>query len=514
MRQLDHPRVTTRTTSKLAGIGGALLVLAALFVASYYPDQRGILAVLGVVGAAALLFFFIAERRLVAGLPGSRTARYGANAAVMTLAFVGILVILNVLAIRHNARWDLTADRRFTLSDQTLKVLRALEREVVVTAFFSDASEARVRIKRLLDDFSDHSSRVRVSFVDPDRNPALAQQHGIREYGTTVFASGEQTYRITETTEEAATNALVRVTREGQKTICFLSGHGERAVYDSQRRGYSSAGRALEEQGYAVREILLLRETEVPAECAVLVIAGPTKPLLDPERELLGTYLEEGGKALVLVDPQTETGLEPLLEQWGIRLRDDVIIDTMSRLFGGSYTTPIITDYPPHEVTQGFQLATFLAVARSLEESRLPEGASFHPLARTTPQSWGETDLQGDQAAFDPAEDHKGPLTVAALVERTGDDGLPGTQLIVVGDSDFADNTYFGYSGNGDLFQNLVSYLAKEEDLISIRPRDARPSPLMLSRAQGATLFYGSVVVGPLLLVLAGLGIWWRRRNL
>ncbi len=514
MHQLDHPRVTARNTSKMAGLAGAALVLAALFVATYYPDQRGVLAVLGVVGAAALLFFFITERRLVTRLPGSRAARYGANAAAITLAFLGILVILNLLAVRHNSRWDLTADRRFTLSDQTVKVLRGLDREVSVTAFFSDGSEGRVQMKRLLDDFAEQSGRVQVAFVDPDRNPALAQQHGIREYGTTVFASGEQSFRITETTEEAATNALVRVTREGQKTLCFLTGHGERGVHDTQRGGYATAGRALEEQGYGLQEILLLREPEVPSECSVLVVPGPTKPLLEPEREALGTFLEEGGKALVLLDPQTETGWEPLLEAWGIRLRDDVIIDPMSRLFGGTYTTPILTDYPPHEVTRGFQLATFLPVARSLEQGRLPEGTEFHTLARTTPQSWGETDIQGDQAAFDPIEDRKGPLAAAALVERRGETGQPETQLLVVGDSDFADNTYFGFSGNGDLFQNLVSYLAKEEDLISIRPRDARPSPLMLTRAQGATLFYGSVVVAPLVLLLAGLGIWWRRRNL
>lgn len=514
MNPIDHPRVTARNTSKMAGIAGALLVLAALFVATYYPAHKGVLAVLAVTGAAALLFFFIAERRLVARVPGSRAARFGANAVAITLAFGGILVLLNVFAVRHNARWDLTEEKRFTLSEQTVKVLRGLQRDVHVTAFFAEASEGRDRMKRLLDDFAEHNTRLQVTFSDPDRNPALARQHGIREYGTTVFESGDQSYRITETSEEAATNALVRVTREGKKTVCFLSGHGERSIDDAQRTGYAAARRALEDQGFAAREVLLLRDPEVPEDCAVLVVAGPAKPVLDSEFAALAAFLEAGGKALVLLDPQTETGLEPLLEAWGVIARDDVIIDTMSRLFGGSYTTPIVTEYPPHEITRGFQLATFLPLARSLEEGRSPEGVAFHALARTTAQSWGETDLGSDRAVFDPTQDFKGPLTVAALAERRGEDGRPGTQLLVVGDSDFADNTNFGFSGNGDFFQNLVSYLTQEEDLISIRPKDTKPSPLMLTRAQGATLFYGSVVVAPLVLVLAGLGIWWRRRNL
>ncbi len=509
-----HPRVTMRTSSKIAGILGALLVLASLFVAEYYPGQKAVLGVLAVVGGSALLFFFIAERRLLARAPGSRAARYGANALAITLAFVGILVIVNVLAIRHNAKWDCTAEKLYTLSDQTLKVLKALDKDVSVTAFFADGGEGRAKMKSLLDSYADETPRLSVRFVDPDKNPALANRYGIREYGTTVFESGGQTYRITEVSEEALTNALVRVTREGRKTVYFLSGHGEHGLQDTQRSGYATAKKALEDQGYAVKELLLLKEGQIPKDCDVLVIAGPTKRFLDQELVALRTYLDNGGKLLVLLDPQTDTGLEPFLEAWGVKLRNDVVIDTMSRLFGGSYTTPILTEYPDHDITKGFRLATFLPLARSLDRTaELPEGITFHPIARTSNQAWGETDLSNSKASFDPTRDHRGPLTLAGLFEKKEGD-KPGTQILVVGDSDFADNTYFNFSGNGDLFQNMVGYLAKEEDLISIRPKDTKPQPLMLSRAQAATLFYTSVVVGPALLVLAGLGIWWRRRNL
>ncbi|GAB4276960.1 MAG: hypothetical protein Kow0092_32740 [Deferrisomatales bacterium] len=516
MPRTAFPRATMKTSSKIAGIVGAALAAAAWFVAAYYPTQKVLLWGLGALGAGALAFFFAAERRLLARAPTSRAAKYGANAAAMTLAFLGILVILNVLALRHNEKWDLTAQKLYTLSDQTRKVLDGLDEEVKVTAFFADGSEPRLRMKQLLDDLADESPRLRVSFVDPDKNPALANQYGIREYGTTVFESGSRSYRITETTEEAVTNALVRVTREERKTVCFLAGHGEHSVEDTQRSGYATAKKALEEQGYAVRELLLLREGEVPKACSVLVAGGPTKPLLDEEVDAVRGYLDAGGRGMLLLDPRTRTGVEAVAAQWGIEVHEDMIVDRMSRLFGGSYTTPIITEYPARDVTREFNLAAFLPLARSLApREALPEGVSVRPVGRTTPQSWGETDLAESKATFDPSRDYKGPLVVAALAEKKGAQGKdPEGQLLVVGDSDFADNTYFHFSGNGDLFQNLVSYLAKEEDLISIRPKDARPSPLVLTRAQGATLFYGSVVVGPALLILAGLGIWWKRRNL
>ncbi len=512
-----RPRATMKVSSKVAGIVGALFVLASLFVTEYYPTQKALLWILGMVGGAALLFFFVAEHRLLVRAPGTRAARHGANAAAITLAFLGILVIVNVLSIRHNEKWDLTEQKIYTLSDQTLKVLKDLDKDVTVTAFFSDGSEERAKIKDLLDRYADETPRLKVTYVDPDRNPGLAHQYGIRQYGTTVFEAGANTHRITEVSEEALTNALVKVTREGKKTIYFLTGHGEHSVEDTQRSGYLEAKKALEDQGFAVKQLLLLKEGQVPKDCDVLVVAGPTKPFLDKEIKAIRTYLDGGGKMMVLLDPQVKTGLEPLLETWGAALRDDVVIDTMSRLFGGSYTTPIVTEYPRHEITQDFRLATFLPMARSIDRAKsLPEGVRFQPIARTSSQAWGETDLSNPKASFDPAQDYRGPLTLAALLEKTqgkGDDKAE-SQLLIVGDSDFADNTYFNFSGNGDLFQNMVSYLAKEEDLISIRPKDTKPQPLVLSRAQAATLFYASVVVGPAVLVLAGLGIWWRRRNL
>ncbi|MDF1551463.1 MAG: GldG family protein [Deferrisomatales bacterium] len=506
---------TMAPRNKLAGLLGVLLVLAALFATAYYPAQGALAWILGGLGAAAIGHFLYRERPNLRRGAGSRGARHGANAAVITAACLGTLALLNVLAVRHNGTWDLTGDRRFTLSEQTRKVLRELEQEVKVTAFFAEGTEEQAQIKSRLEQYREQNARFRLTLVDPDRNPALARRYGIRTYGTTVFESAEQSFRTHELSEEALTNALIRVTREGKKTVRFLSGHGEHGLEDTQRGGYSAAQQALTDQGFAVGESLLLRDGAVPEGCAVLVVGGPTKPLLEPELAALRSYLNQGGQLVLLLDPGTETGLEALAAEWGAVLRPDVIVDPMSRLFGGSYTTPILTDYPAHALTRGFELATFLPLARSIELAAVaPDGIATHPLARTTPQSWGETDLNNAEASFDPTVDFKGPLTAAALLERTAGEGGTGARILLVGDSDFADNGNFRLSGNGDLLLNAVSYLAREEDLVAIRPRDTKPSPLVLTRAQGATLLYSSVVLAPLVLILSGLMIWWKRRNL
>ena len=458
---------------------------------------------------------------VVAGGGSSRCAMVGGNLAEMAAAngWAGVVVDGCVRDVSELAVAPVGIRARGTCPRRSVKQGLG-DRDVTVTAFFADAGEGRAQLKQLLDNCADETSHLKVTFVDPDKNPALAKQYGIRAYGTTVFASGDQTYRITDQTEEAVTNALVRVSREGRKTVYFLAGHGEHGLEDTQRSGYATAKKALVDQGFAVKDLLLLREAEVPADCDVLVIAGPTKPLMEQEVEAVRRYLDGGGRVLALLDPQTDPALGPVLEAWGVLLRDDVVIDTMSRLFGGSYTTPIITEYPAHEITEGFQIATFLPLARSLDKAeKLPDGVSYAPLARTSAQAWGETDLGNAKASFDPLTDHRGPLTLAALFSRDDakkdeDAEEGGGQLLVVGDSDFADNTYFNFSGNGDLFQNLISYLSKEEDLIAIRPKDTKPSPLVLNPTQAATLFYATVVVTPLALVLAGLGIWWKRKNL
>lgn len=524
------PRTTMKTSSKLAGLLGLALGAAGLAAGSYGPEARMTAWLLGGAGVALVAWFAVAERRLLLRAPGTRAARYGANAAAVTLAFMGILVLLNVLAVRHNARWDATTEKSFTLSTQAVKVLRGLKDDVTATAFYQEGAEDREKMRRLLRRCSEVSPRLKVEFVDPDKNPELAKRLGIRVYGTTVFERGAHSQQATEATEEAVVNALVRVSRDEKKTVGFLAGHGEHLVQDTGRTGLFKAKEALESQGYATVELNVLPRDGVPKDCAVLVVAGPMKPLLASEVQALRAYLDGGGRVLLLLEPGDALGLEPLLAEWGVRLRGDSVVDAASPVSGASYLTLLVTRYLSHDLTRDFRMPALVNGARSVDKvDPLPQGITYTPLAQSDPQSsWGETDpksitalLKGEKSprdVFDERVDLPGPVTLLALFERkevfTAGPPKASGQLLVVGDSDFADNSYFGFLGNGDLFQNMVSYLAREDDLISIRPRDTKPTPLTLTRAQGATLFYATVVLGPLALILSGLAIWWKRKNL
>jgi ABC-type uncharacterized transport system involved in gliding motility auxiliary subunit len=512
-----------RATSKAAGLAGALLGGGTLYAAAYYPSEKLVVWALGLVAAAVLVSFLVVERRSLARVRGSRAVRHGANAAAMTLAFLGILVIVNVLAFRHNKKWDTTSSHVYALSAQTTKILAHMQKDVNITAFFIDSSqdseqnERRRQLRRLLDDYKDETPHLCITFVDPEKRPDVARKYGIREYGTTVFESGSQTYRTTEVSEEAITNALVRITRQGKKVLCFTSGHGEHGLDETQRTGYQKFKRVLEEQGFDARELLLARESEVPKDCDVLVVAGPGKPFLEREVGAVRAYLGRGGHVLLLADAMADTGLDGLLSEWGVRFPNDVILDPKSSL---SITTPILTPpHPSHEITKDLALPVVLPLARSLEVATvLPKGITYAPILRTADACWGETNLREEHASFDPKVDLKGPLTAAAIFEAKEvfgpQDQKAAAQLLVVGNSEFADNTYFDFYGNGDLVQNMVSYLAKEQDLVSIRPKDTKPSPLLLSRAGAAAIFLVTLILAPLATIVAGLGIWWKRKNL
>jgi ABC-type uncharacterized transport system involved in gliding motility auxiliary subunit len=275
-----------------------------------------------------------------------------------------------------------------------------------------------------------------------------------------------------------------------------------------------------------VAPLTLLQEGHVPEDTAVLVIAGPDRPLLPEEQDAIDVYLGGGGKTLLLLDPDNRAGMDDFLARWGLRLGTGVVVDTLSRLFGGDFTTPIVTTYPPHEITQGFNLATFFALAAPIEfDPAKDKEVTFQPLAQTSSNSWAETNPTAGELKFEPGADRPGPVTLAAIVtprhsantdplDETAAAPGGGAALAVFGDADFASNSHINFSGNLDLFLNTVSWLTQEKDLISIRPKEARFAPLFLSSTQGKIVMYVSLIVAPATVFLGGLIIWRRRRRL
>jgi len=438
-----------------------------------------------------------------------------ASALVSLASLLGLLVFAYLFAVRHPVRRDFTREGRFRLTPETTKVLDALTADVTAFAFYREGDDLRIPMKDLLDEYAARGKRFRFQFVDPDRNPGLAQEYSVKSYGTTVVACGERRTTLFAASEAQITGAIVRVTREGMRTLGIVTGHGERAIGNEETEGLSELRDALEKSRVDVREVFLLRDTIDRDAHAALLVAGPAKDLLPEERAVLETYVGAGGALVVLVDPGVYPELQHLLEHEGIGLGDDIIVDRLSQVFGADNLVPVVSSYPASAITKDFQLATFFPIARSvslLDEA--PPGARGEAIVVTGPGSWGERDirllLEERKAAEDANADRKGPLPIALVRERPAGTGR--ARLVVFGDSDFASNAHFLRSGNGDLAQNAIAWAMGDEDPATVRPRDFPAEPLVLTRAQGTFLFWAAVVGLPALVALAGALLVLRRR--
>ncbi len=445
-----------------------------------------------------------------------RMTKYGINVTFMILIFLGILIFIEAISYRHHLKFDLTKNKMFTLSLQSVKVLKSLKEEVEAIAFFRSDERGRSFLKNLFELYSYNSPKFKYKFVDPDRNPGIARKYQIKEYGTVLLMSGNNKEILYKWDEGKITNAIIKVTRKEKKKIYFLTGHGENDINDVSEKGFSKTKDALENEGYEIKTILLAREKEIPEDASVFIVNGPKKDLLKSEAEKIEEYIDSGGKALLLIDPGNFQNIEKLVNDYGIILGNNIIVDKMSQLLGADFRTPVVSKYEDHPITKDFNVICFFPLCRSVDlRTNAKEGVTSQILAKTGEGSWAETDinmLDKGKAIFEKDKDKKGPIGVIAISDLKIKDSDKMGRMVVFGDSDFISNPYINLSGNKDLFLNTVSYLAEEEDLISIRPKKSEDIPLSLTTKQGDTLFIVSVVIIPASIILLGIAVFIRRR--
>jgi len=449
---------------------------------------------------------------------GGRRVLEGMNLVVYTAAVVAIVVLANWFVQRHNRRWDLTPTKKFSLSPQTAKVLKGLTRDVTIYVFFDQERGVR-RYRDLLDNYSVVNRRVKVQYVNPDRDPALAKQYGVRSYGTVIVAAGDRHFEAQNDTEEGISNALIRVLK-GQKTVYFIQGHGERDVESSDRAGYERIKKQFQNENYQVNTLVLLQKMEIPADCSALVVAGPRNDYLPQEIETIRKYVTGGGRVMLLLDPGVELpNLTKLLADWNVTLRNDLVIDEnpIAQIFGTSPSMPLIIKYGSSPIVQPLaRTATLFPLTRSFDVGKeYKAGVTAESLCETSPDSYGVAsfDPKMREVRFRPGKDIKGPLTVAVSgsVTAEGEKKTEG-RYVALGTSALAANVYLGFQGNRDLFMNMVNWLSAEEDLISVRPKPPESQQLNLTAQQMRRILYLGVVGLPLLIIAAGTAVWWRRR--
>jgi ABC-type uncharacterized transport system involved in gliding motility auxiliary subunit len=450
----------------------------------------------------------------------SRRIMEGANLAVYTLVTLAIAVSVNYFASRYTRHWDLTPNKKYSLSPQTLKVAKGLNRDVTLYVF--DRERGFRERRDLLDQFTAASRRITVRYVDPDRDPSLAKQVGVRSYGSVFVSTGDRHLEASAATEEGISNALIKLLK-GQKTVYFEQGHGEPDLDSTEREGYQRVKKEIENENSQVKTLVLLQKLEIPSDCTMLVIAGPRTDLTEMETDAIKKYLNGGGRALFMLDPGVELpNLTKLLGDWGVKLRNDLVIDLnpLAQMFGTGPSMPLIIKYGSSPIVQPVQrMASLFPRTRSLEISKgSATGVTTDSLCETSADSFSVTDFNPNmrEVAFRPNKDIKGPLTVAvsATLPSSGGSSVENKQqgrFVALGTSLLAANTYIGFQGNRDLFMNMIEWLSAEEDLISIRPKPPEFQHLNLTAAQMNGLLLRVAAV-PLVIIAAAIFVWWGRR--
>ncbi len=288
----------------------------------------------------------------------------GGGVAVGTLVFLGIIVAVQYILLQHPKRWDLTQSGKYTLSSQSKKVLEnfhAKKIPIELTAFYEAKDQgARDQARDLLDQYRDVYPSFVYSFVDPDKDRALALQNKIDSYPTLILKAGDRSERISTTDEENVTNALVKLLRHETKKVYLLKGHGELAPGESGPDGFSIAKEQMEKQNYSVSELVLLEAPSVPVDCSVLLVAGPKTDPMDSELDSIKSYLQGGGSVLVMLNPFKTPKFCAFLKNYGFDTAEDIVVDTMSRVLGGDYLMPVITTYIKFPITKNFTLSLIL----------------------------------------------------------------------------------------------------------------------------------------------------------
>lgn len=468
----------------------------------------------------------------------ARATQYTAYAGVYIVVVAAVLAAINVLSNRYDKSYDSTTNKQFSLSDQTIKVVKGLKQDVQVTYFGPQNDFPGAR--DVLDRYSGLSPKVKVTYIDPERKPQLAKAAGFRSDAPVLVDSGVRREGAKSLSEEEITGALIRSLKSGERTVCVLSAAGEHTIDETDGSGYSTLKQLLERDNYRVRTETLRPAAaeankpvaigqagatpvvEVPKDCTVLVVAGPKNDYPGPIVTAIKTYVENGGRALFLLDsivrlgrsePSTENeALLKMLSDWGVTVNNDLVLDFsgVGQIFNLGPEVPFILRYESHPITQPLaQVPTAFPLARSLE-IKGTDKTNVSKLLATTEASVGTNSVPAD-GRIDPRKGKKGPLTLAAAGTYNS---TPQGRFVVVGTSIAAQNSMVGSRplDNRDLMVNISDWLSSDEDLISIRPKSPEDRPLNLTTRKLNAAFWLSIVVFPLAVVGFGLATWWKRR--
>ncbi len=450
----------------------------------------------------------------------ARQTKFWAYTTVYVLIVVAVIGGVNFLANRYNKSYDTTSAKKFTLSDQTVKIAKNLQQTVTIT--YWDTPTKFQGAHDLLDRYKNLSPKIDVQYMDTDKKRTQALASGVKTLGTIFVNVGNKQQEAKSLTEEEITGAMVRALKGGDRSVCFLIGAGEHSPEDAERDGYSAIKDALEKNNYKTRTLKMIPKPELPADCTIAIIGGPQHEYLQPEDDAIKNYVENGGRALFLLDPPLKfarmdidenQGLMNVLAGWGVTPDKDLVLDTsgVGQLFGLGPEFPLVTAYESHAIVREMKdTPTGFPISRSLEVKN-GDKTTVEKLFETTDNSFATVNLASAEIK-QGKDDKKGPLTLGAAGTYTTGKETGNGRFVVVGSSRWVTNGFLRFNGNRDLFLNMINWLSSDEDLISIRPKEPTDNRLNMTARQMNVVEYTSVFMIPLLIIAFGVGVWWRRR--
>lgn len=507
---------------KLAPFGLYLSMAALLVSGSIYFVQRRLTFQLEIslsicfIGLA--LYILLDPKRVIRVISGQQAKRSN-NLILSAIAIVGILSIVNYLAYKTSLRWDLTESKENSLSSESLQVLQNLREKVQAQAFYTQNLPSD-KVRLLLDNYKFYGEgKFDYQFVDPVTNPLVAQEAKVTRDGTIVLSLGKQKEWVLTPSEQEITSALIRLTNPGERSIYFLTGHGE-IIPQNQDGAYSQLREFLINKNYTINSLNLLSQPVIPPSALAVILISPRNSLTKDEVSILKNYLDSGGALILLSEPAALINNEPMSDNlwkylqtdWGINYENDVVIDPDS-------TPPFVVISKPlgqnsHPITA--KISNMVAVfptAHSLNIASQPQNLVVTELVTTAETSWGETDIAGlknQQMKLDQETDLSGPLTLAIAAQNPTTNG----RLVVIGDADFANDGYIQAFGNMDLITNTIDWAAKQDNLINLTTKPAVPRVLVPpTRSTYLMIALMVIVLLPASAILAGMIVFLQRRR-
>jgi ABC-type uncharacterized transport system involved in gliding motility auxiliary subunit len=527
--------------SGLVAFIGTILAAIASYLMPQYPL---VWQITGGVAALALILYLIQNKFFTSSL-STRSAKYGLNSVVMSLVVLAIVIVVNMIASEHDVKKDVTKNQIHGLSEQSMKILKNLKEEVKLLAFVGPQQQPE--FEKVFEKYTYFSKNLKPHFVDLDKDILTVEKYKVKTQGTLVFETPERSTRVENIfgpedpkIEEKLTNALIAVTKGEKKKVYFTSGHGERLLSDTKKTGYSDMKDTLENSRFKVEDLMLVDKDKVPGDADLIITIAPKSDFMDRELSMLESYLRNGGKMLVMLDPFTTPTLKGFLEKFGIQWTPMTAVfetNQLQQLAGGNPLTPIVTSYDStHEITSEAKQLSIFPMATPLVKDPKPASPDLKitSLFSSSPKSFVGEIVEKDKVR--PNKAKTGPLTIGFAVSGKAKPAEPLTtakaddktkddknkeekpkdaefRLVVVGDADFASNAVRRMGINSDLFQNMLSWLSNEEDLIAIRPKPTDASEFEITEERVRVINLASMVLAPFGMFFSGIMVWLSRRR-